>query len=381
MSRLSSLHEGCPMSLLRIKAIAKKEFIQVGRDPFSLLMAFLMPIMLLVIFGYAITLDVNRIRTVVYDQDKSAESRELISRFRDSGYFQVEAYLEDHREIDRELDSGKAFAALWVPNDFSKRLLARLDSPVQIVLDGSDSNTATIAQGYILAITEEFNTRFRGVRAVPRMDARIRVWYNPELKSRNFIVPGLIAVIMSVIVALLTSLTIAREWERGTMEQLISTPVRTQELILGKLIPYFVLGLIDTLVAICMSVFLFDVALHGSLVLLITLSSVFLFGGLSFGILISTVTKSQVLASQVAMIGTFLPAFLLSGFMFAISNMPRPLQVLTYAIPARYFVSIVKSIFLKGSTLGVIGVEALLLVVYAVVVFAVANRKMVKRIM
>lgn len=367
--------------MLRVKAIAKKEFIQVGRDPFSLLMAFLMPVMLLVIFGYAITLDVNNIRTVVYDQDKSAESRELISRFRDSGYFTIEAYLQDQRDIDRKLDSGEAFAAIWVPNDFSKKLQTRIDSPVQIILDGSDSNTATIAQGYILAITEQFNAKFGGVRVAPRVDARIRVWYNTELRSRNFIVPGLIAVIMSVIVALLTSLTIAREWERGTMEQLISTPVKTRELILGKLIPYFVIGLIDTLVAIGMSVFVFDVALRGSIVLLIALSSVFLFGSLSFGILISIVAKSQVLASQMAMIGTFLPAFLLSGFMFAISNMPKPLQVLTYAIPARYFVSIVKSIFLKGSTLALIGVEALLLVVYAVAVFVVANRKLVKRIM
>ncbi|MFZ2448863.1 MAG: ABC transporter permease [Syntrophobacteraceae bacterium] len=369
------------MSPLRIKAIAKKEFIQVGRDPFSLLMAFLMPIMLLVIFGYAITLDVNRIKTVVYDQDKSTESRELIAQFRDSGYFEVEAYIEDHREIDRYMDFGKASAAIWVPRDFSKKLLARAPSPVQIVLDGSDSNTATIAQGYILAIADQYNRRFGGVRASPRVDARVRVWYNPELKSRNFIVPGLIAVIMSVIVALLTSLTIAREWERGTMEQLISTPVKVPELILGKLIPYFIIGLIDTLVAIAMSVFLFDVALRGSLALLIALSSVFLFGGLSLGILISITAKSQVLASQMAMIGTFLPAFLLSGFMFAISNMPDPLQVLTYVIPARYFVAILKAIFLKGSTLAVLGVEALLLVVYAVVIFAVANRKLVKRIM
>ncbi len=369
------------MSILRVKAITKKEFIQVGRDTFSLLMAFLMPVMLLVIFGYAITLDVNKIRTVVYDQDKSSESRELISRFRDCGYFTVEAYLDNHLDIDSNLDSGNAFAAIWIPRDFSKKLQARIDSPIQIILDGSDSNTATIAQGYILAITEEYNAKFRGVRAVPLVDARIRVWYNTELKSRNFIVPGLIAVIMSVIVALLTSLTIAREWERGTMEQLISTPVKTSELILGKLIPYFVIGLIDTLVAIGMSVFLFDVALRGSIVLLIALSSIFLFGSLSFGIFISIISKSQVLAAQMAMIGTFLPAFLLSGFMFAISNMPKPLQVLTYAVPARYFVSIVKSIFLKGSTLTMIGVEALLLVIYAVAVFMIANRKLAKRIM
>ncbi len=368
------------MSPLRIRAIAKKEFIQVWRDPFSLLMAFFMPVMLLVIFGYAITLDVNRIRTVVYDQDQSYESRDLVSQFRDSGYFDVIAYLDDSREIDRNLDSGTASAALWIPRDFAKKLRSNRASPVQIVLDGSDSNTATIAQGYIVRITGQFNERLAGGRADPVVDTRIRVWYNPELKSRNFIVPGLIAVIMSVIAALLTSLTVAREWERGTMEQLISTPVKTPELILGKLVPYFIIGLVDTLVAIGMSVFLFDVPLRGSLTLLIALSSVFLFGALSLGILISIVTKSQVLASQVAMIGTFLPAFLLSGFMFAISNMPKPLQLVTYLVPARYFVAIVKSIFLKGSSLAAIALEGILLIVYAVAVFAVANRKLVKRI-
>ncbi len=368
------------MSPLRIKAIAKKEFIQVWRDPFSLMMAFLMPIMLLVIFGYAITLDVNRIRTIVYDQDRSAESRDLISQFKDSGYFDVISYLSDQRQIDRNLDNGTASVALWIPNDFAKKLRSHQASPVQIILDGSDSNTATIAQGYIVRITEQFNGRLAGGHAALVIDARIRVWYNPELKSRNFIVPGLIAVIMSVIVALLTSLTISREWERGTMEQLISTPVKTPELILGKLVPYFIIGLVDTLIAIGMSVFLFDVPLRGSLTLLIALSSVFLFGALSFGILISIVTKSQVLASQVAMIGTFLPAFLLSGFMFAISNMPRPLQLVTYLVPARYFVTILKSIFLKGSSIAMIGLEGVLLIVYAVVVFAVANRKLVKRI-
>ncbi|MEM5788212.1 MAG: ABC transporter permease [Syntrophobacteraceae bacterium] len=368
------------MSPLRIKAIAKKELIQVGRDPFSLAMAFLMPITLLVIFGYAISLDVNGIRTVVYDQDRSSESRELISQFRESGYFEIVSYLESHREIDRYLDFGEAAAAIHIPNNFSKLLHSRSDSPVQVILDGSDSNTATIAQAYILAIAEQYNRRLGSVRAVPVIDPRIRVWYNPELKSRNFIVPGLIAVIMSVIVALLTSLTVAREWERGTMEQLIATPVKTSELILGKLIPYLIIGLIDTLIAIAMSVFVFDVPLRGSLVLLIALSSVFLFGGLSLGILISIVAKSQLIASQVAMIGTFLPAFLLSGFMFSISNMPEPIRVITYAFPARYFVSIVKDIFLKGSSLALIGLEVLLLVLYAVVVFAVANRRLVKRI-
>ena len=368
------------MSLPRTRAIAKKEFIQIARDPLSLLLAFLLPVILLVIFGYAITLDVDNIATVVCDQDMSIESRDLVAQFRESGYFTIIAALDSPGQIDDYLDSGMARVAIRIPVDFAKNLVAGRKAPVQVILDGSDSNTATIAQGYVSGIAERYALRSRGRAIVPAIDARPRVWYNPELKSRNFIVPGLIAVIMSVIVALLTSLTIAREWERGTMEQLISTPVKTYELIAGKLAPYFVIGLVDTLVSIGMSVFLFDVPLRGSLILLVALSCVFLFGGLSFGILISIVAKSQLLASQVAMISTFLPAFLLSGFMFAIANMPKPLQVFTYIIPARYFVSIVKAIYLKGNPFRLIAVESLLLVVFGVLVFALANKKLEKRI-
>jgi ABC-2 type transport system permease protein len=214
----------------------------------------------------------------------------------------------------------------------------------------------------------------------PLIDSRSRVWYNNELKSRNFIIPGLIAIIMSVIIALLTSLTIAREWDRGTMEQLISTPVKTPELILGKLIPYFLIGFADTILTILMSTLLFHVPLRGSVTLLLVLSGVFLFGGLSFGILISITGRTQLAASQAALITSFLPAFMLSGFLFSISNMPKPLQIVTYFIPARYFVTILKGIFLKGSTLKVLLPEALLLSLFAVLIFVAANRKFRKRI-
>ena len=212
------------------------------------------------------------------------------------------------------------------------------------------------------------------------LDSRARVWFNPELKSRNFIVPGLIALIMSVIVALLTSLTIAKEWERGTMEQLISTPLETPELIIGKMVPYFVIGFIDTIVSVLMGTLVFGVPLRGSVVVLLGLSGVFLFGGLSWGLLISIVARTQMLASQMAILSTFLPAFLLSGFMFLIANMPEALQVVTYIVPARYFVSILKDIFLKGNPFSVFAGEALLLTVYGLLVFAIANKKFQKKI-
>lgn len=368
------------MKLLRIKAIAKKELIQIRRDPLSLAMAFLMPVLLLLIFGYAITLDVNNLKTIVYDADKSSLSRELISELTASGYFTIVRYAEQGKEIDHYIDAGKARVAVWIPYDFSKNIRTGRPAPLQLILDGSDSNTATIALGYLTALTDRYAQRLGGKKIVPLIDPRVRVWYNPELVSRNYIIPGLIAVIMAVIAALLTSLTIAREWERGTMEQLISTPVKTPELIIGKLIPYFLIGFIDVVLSVLMATLLFGVPLKGNIALLAVISSVFLIGGMSLGILISVVTKSQLVASQISMVVTFLPAFLLSGFMFAIANMPPPLQIMTRIIPARYFVSVLKGIFLKGNPLRIIVVDAVFLLVFALIVFAVANKKFRKQI-
>jgi ABC-2 type transport system permease protein len=368
------------MKLVRIKAIAKKEFIQIWRDPFSLAMALLMPAMLLFIFAYAISFDVDNISTVVYDQDKSSLSRELISRFGASEYFTIVGYLDSIDEVDRALDTMKAKVAIVIPYDFSKKVRAGRATEVGVFLDGTDSNTASIAQSYIAAIAERFSASVSATEVKPLIDARSRVWYNTELRSRNFIIPGLIAVIMSVIIALLTSLTVAREWDRGTMEQLIATPVTPAELILGKLAPYFVIGFVDTVFSILLSTLFFGVPLRGSIVLLLLLSSLFLFGGLSFGVLISIVGRTQLVASQMAMLASFLPAFMLSGFVFAVSNMPKPLQIVTYIIPARYFVTILKGIYLKGSPLRLLLTEVGLLSLFSAVVFFAANRKLRKRI-
>ncbi len=368
------------MKFLRIKAITKKELIQIVRDPLSLAMAFLMPVLLLLIFGYAITLDVNNLTTIVYDLDRSSLSRELISELKESGYFTIVRSAGDPREIDRYLDSGKARVAVSIPADFSKSIRTGRAAQLQVVVDGSDSNTATIALGYLQALTEPYAQRVAGERTMPRIDPRVRVWYNPELKSRNFIIPGLIAVIMMVIAALLTSLTFAREWERGTMEQLISTPVRTPELVLGKLLPYFLIGFIDMIISVLMAVFLFEVPLKGNLLILTVISSVFLFGALGLGIVVSIIAKSQLVASQIAMVATFLPAFLLSGFMFAISNMPPVLQAVTRIIPARYFVSVLKGIFLKGNPLRILATDAVFLLIFGLVVFTVAIVKFKKKV-
>ncbi len=367
------------MKFIRIKAVAKKEALQIVRDPLSLAMGFLMPVLLLFIFGYAISLDVDDITTIVHDLDRSDLSRGLIADLTASGYFKVLRYAEHPGEITKALDAATARVGVTIPVDFSRDIRAGRTASLQVLVDGSDSNTATIALGYMAALSEIYGRRISGATLKPLIETRPRVWYNPELKSRNFIVPGLVAVIMMVIAALLTSLCIAREWERGTMEQLIATPVKTPELILGKMAPYFLIGFIDMALSMAMATQLFGVPFKGSLLLLAAISAVFLFGGLSFGIIISIITKSQLVSSQISVVATYLPAFLLSGFMFSISNMERPLQVLTRVVPARYFVAILKGLFLKGSTVRFLIHDAVFLLVFAVVTFTIANRKFEKR--
>jgi ABC-2 type transport system permease protein len=367
------------MRLARLLAVARKELIQIRRDPRSLGMAFVIPMILLFLFGYALTLDVDNLRTIVYDQDRTAASRDFLARLEESGYFTAVATAASYVDVERALDAGRAQVAVIIPRHFARDLdLGRLVT-VQALLDGSDSNTATIAISYIEAISARYSSaivtqRAGFVRRDAPVESRLRVWYNPELESRNYIVPGLIAVIMMVIAALLTSLTIAREWERGTMEQLIATPIKVSELILGKLLPYFAIGLVDVVLAVLAGTLVFGVPFRGSLVLLLGFSLIFLLGALALGMVVSIKAKSQLVASQVAMVLTFLPSFLLSGFMYDIGNMPGWLQAVTYAFPARYFVTILKGIFLKGVGLSVLAVEGAFLALFALGVTVLAHR-------
>jgi ABC-2 type transport system permease protein len=367
-------------SCVRLLALIRKEFIHIRRDPRSLAMAFLMPLILLVLFGYAITMDINNLDVTIYDQDRSAASRDYVERFQASGYFTVVAASASYAEAQALIDRGDVHLALVIPRHFARDLEQRRTTRVQALADGTDANTATVALGYVEAITNRFNEAQLGSAVQLAVANRLRVWYNPELKSRWFIIPGLIAVIMTVITALLTSLTVSREWEQGTMEQLIATPVQPMELFLGKMTPYFVIGVADVLIAVAMGVWVFGVPLRGSFLFLLGVSSVFLLGGLSLGILISTVAKSQLVASQVAMVATFLPAFLLSGFLYAIENMPRPLQIITHVVQARYYVEVLKNIFLKASPPSYLLNELAFLTAFALIVFAVALRKFSKRI-
>lgn len=376
------------MNATRVKAVAKKELIHIFRDPRSLAMAVAIPMLLLVLFGYALTLDVDNVPIVVWDQDKSAPSREYVSRFDGSGYFSIRGYVRNYGEVERAIDSGEALAAVIIPTDFAAKIETGRSAPVQLIMDGSDSNTATIAMGYADVVSQTYSLdismremrRISGRTVEMPLDVRPRVWFNPDMESKNYIIPGLIAVIMMVIAALLTSLTVAREWERGTMEQLISTPVKGRELILGKLIPYFLIGMFDVLLAVLMGEYLFNVPLRGNVALLFGMAAIFLAGALSLGMVISIVTKSQLLASQLAMVTTFLPSFLLSGFMYAIGNMPAPIQVMTHVIPARYFVTLLKGIYLKGIGLEILALEAGLLAAFGVILVLIANKKFKKKL-
>lgn len=376
------------MSPRRLKAIFRKEVIHIIRDIRSLGMALGVPVLLLGLFGYALTLDVDQIPTVIYDQDNSAQSRQLIERFQGSRFFKVLPDSGGYQGIDRGINRSQVLLGVVIPPSFAEDLAAGKEAHVQLILDGSDSNTASIASGYaeglILTYSMELRDHETIRRGVGKMripaEPRVRVLYNNELKSRNFIVPGLIAVILMIIAALLTCLTIAREWESGTMEQLLSTPARPSEILLGKLLAYFFLGMVDMVIAIVIGVGVFGVPLRGSPLLLIAASMLFLFGALCWGIFLSTVTRSQLLAYQASLLSSFLPAFLLSGFIFSIENMPWVIQQFTRIVPARYFVKILQGIFLKGIGIELLWTEFLFLFIYAFLIFLLAARKMRQKV-
>ncbi len=375
-------------SLSRTAAMARKEGLHIVRDARSLVMALAVPVLMLVLFGYALTLDVDRIQTLIYDQDNSPQSRELIARFAGSRYFQVIGSVEDYGSIEKSINRNRCLLAVVIPRDYSRNLLSSSEADVQLILDGSDSNTASIALGYAQSLSQAYAFELRsqalrrkgGGRLDPPVDPQLRVWYNSQLESRNYIVPGLIAVIMMIIAAMLTSLTIAREWENGSMEQLLSTPVRAHEIVLGKMAAYFVLGLTDALITIGVGVLLFKVPLRGNPLLVLLTSCIFLVGVLFWGIFLSASTRNQLMAYQLGMLTSFLPAFLLSGFVFAIENMPVVIQVVSYIFPSRYFITILKGLFLKGVGIHVLWLEITLLVVYAVLLFLGATRKLKRKI-
>jgi len=376
------------MNFRRTSAMARKELLHIIRDPRSLMAALTQPVMVLLLFGYALSLDVDRIPTIIYDADHSAVSQNLVQEFRGSKYFQIVDEVDSYKPIERAMDQRRILVGVAIPYDYSRNLLAGKEAPVQILLDGADSNTASIAMGYAQGLVQSYAVHARedaqsmraGSVLRPPVDASVRVWYNPDLLSRNFIVPGLIGVITMIIAALLTSLTIAREWENGTMEQLLSTPVRPIEMALGKLSAHFLLGLVDMLIALFVGVVIFGVPLKGSWVLLLFSACVFIYGALAWGLYISAMFRNQLAAYQMGTLTSFLPAFLLSGFIYPLSNMPWIIRVISVIIPARYFIDMTKGIFLKGTGLQLLWFDLLLLIVYAVGISFLAVRKLRQKI-
>lgn len=371
----------------RIKAIAWKEFIQIKRDPRSLSLALVIPIFLLLIFGYGLSLDIDHVRTIVWNQDNSQFSRDFLLNFKNSKYFRIVNYTDNYRDIVRKINNGEVLMALVIPKDFSHYIRSGQDAPVQLIIDGSDANTALISRGYVSSVVAKYNVDLMnntlaqyGLKSQGNVDARSRVWFNAGLTSTWFIIPGVIAMIMMIIAALLTSLCIAREWERGTMEQLISTPVKAPELVIGKFIPYFTIGFIDLIVGLIMARFLFGVPFRGSYLLLFFLSALFLTGALSQGIMISVVARTQLMASQLASLTTMIPTVLLSGFIYPIFNMPKFIQAVTYLIPARYYMVILRETFLKGNGINSMWDEAIFLLLFALLMFGLAIKRFKKKV-
>jgi ABC-2 type transport system permease protein len=376
------------MSPTRLAAIARKEVVQILRDARSLAIVIVMPAILVILFGYGVNLDLKGLPVYVYDQDGSQQSQDLLKHFQASEYFHVIRVVKDYSALSRALDDGHAKMGIVVPWDFSQRLRDGRPAQVQALVDASDDNTANVLMGYAQAVVQGYSSeiqldwlRRQGIAMQPTvMSVETRTWYNEDLESSAFIIPGVLALVMSVIGAFLTSLTIAREWERGTMEQLISTPVTAMEIMLGKLAPYFVLGMVDTIISAAIAIYWFHVPFRGSYVTLLVASAMFLIVVLSLGFFISVLAKGQFAASQIALLITFLPAFLLSGFLFAIEQMPVPLQWITRILPARYYVSVLKKIFLKGSPVSLLYADLVPLAIFTFVLALLATRSFHKRL-
>jgi len=376
------------MNLTRVKSVGWKEMIQISRDPRSLIIVLLMPVVLTLLFGYGVSLDLKHLPIYVLDRDGTQASQDLLKRFQASDYFNVVKVAGDYGELERALDGGKARMAIVVPPRFAEMLHAGGPVKIQALVDASDDNTANVMIGYAQGVIRGYSASLqvawarRNGQLAAQMPLSVepRTWFNEDLESRAFIVPGVLALVMSVIGAFLTSLTIAREWERGSMEQLISTPVTPLEIMVGKLLPYFVVGMLAAAICAVIGIVWLGVPFRGSVISLIISTALFLVAVLCLGFFISVVAKSQLAASQIALLAAFLPAFLLSGFLFSIDQMPVVIQLVTRIIPARYYTTLLKAIFLKGSPAAELYPQLLPLALIALVLTMVATRAFHKRL-
>ncbi len=372
----------------RVGAIGVKEMLQVWRDPRSLMLALLMPVMQMLLLGYGVNLDIAHVPTCTYDEQGSQLSQSLLKNFQASRYFDLVASLSSQQQIRAAMNRGVCELAIVVPADFSRQIAEFHHASVQAIVDATDNNTATIATAYADAVVQNFSNKvqlkfdaLQGDTVIPQPIAvQSRVWFNEGLVSRDFIIPGVIALVLALVGAQLTSLTIAREWERGTMELLLSTPVTPMEMMIGKLLPYFVIGLVDSGICLACALLLFHVPFRGAFITLFVITALFLVVVLNIGYLLSVLIRNQLGASQIAMLVTIMPISLLSGYTFPIDQMPAAIRVITYVIYARYFVTILKSVFLKGSGIAALWGPISALIIYDVLVVLIASRAFRKRI-
>ena len=376
------------MSARRIWAMMRKELIQVWRDPFSLLVIIAMPLLQLIIYGYGVNLDIRHIPLCVYDRNGTQDSQDLLKHFQATEYFRIVRVSENYRDVVSNIDHGGCTVALVVPPQFAESIHSSGQASVQALLDASDSNTANIGTAYAQSIVQAYSTSVQihwqqrnGLPPpAPNLSFQARTWFNEDLESMANIVPGVVAMVMAVVGAFLTSLTIAREWERGTMEQLIATPVRKLEIQIGKLVPYFAIGIVDTAICAAVAVRWFDVPFRGSWWVLFICSALFLITVLALGYFFSVVGKTQLGASQMGLLSTLLPTFLLSGFIFPIDQMPVAVQWITRILPARYYVSILRSVFLKGTPVRLMLGDVISLAIIAAILITLATRAFKKRL-
>jgi len=362
----------------RVLAVAVKELLQLKRDWRTLVALLGMPVVLLLIYGFALSFDVQDIRLAVVDRSRSADSRKLIQSFLQSGYFVRVATLDDTRALDGLFDSGRAQAALVIDADFAAAVTARRPTSIQFVLDGSDSQTASTILGYARQIVVATTPDLLEIEFDPPIAAAPVVWYNPNLESSIFLVPGLIAFILMITSVIATALAVVREKERGTMESLRATPLVAIELLVGKTLPYLLVGSVAAAGSLTLAWLLFDVPIRGSIAWLAVLTVLFLGGGLGWGVLISTLADTQQVAFQMGLLSSMLPTLLLSGFVFPISSMPKALQVISHIVPARYFIAALREVVLKGVGPDVWWNDALALVIFGAVVLMLATARTVR---
>jgi len=371
-------------------AIARKEFIQIRRDRATVYMVFIFPLMMLILYGFGIRYDVKSVPMSIFDQDGTQTSRQYIERFAQSPYFTVQSYARNYRELESGINQGTTRIGIVIPPNFSERLTSNREAVVQLLVDGADNNTATIAMSYASAISRTYSTSIvmqqmesvlRNMNLpLPAVSAEPRIWFNPDLESVQFIVPGIIAVIMMITGTVLTAVTIVKEKEQGTIEQIISSPIKKYELMIGKTVPYAVLAYLDFLIIVVASKMMFGIHIKGSIFLLLITAFFYLIGVLGIGILVSTATQTQISAMFAAIMASMLPSILLSGFIFPIRQMPAALQAVTLVVPARYFIEILRDIYLKGLGLEWFWRETLYIMVFGVVMLALAAHRFRKKL-